>query len=73
MCGNLFGSSPKVESPKVEKVAPAPTAVQSNETQVINDVKKDNKRQRMMAQNGYEGTRSTILSEAVQGKQRLGD
>ena len=37
MCGNLFGSKPKVEAPKVEKVAPAPQAVSASDTGAADD------------------------------------
>jgi len=66
MCGNLFGSS----SPKVEKVAPAPTAVQSNEAQAVSDqVKADNRKRRAMV--GADQMRS-VLTDTAQGKQTLG-
>lgn len=67
MCGNLFGGS---SSPKVEKVAPAPTAVQSNEAQAVSDqVKSDNKKRRAMV--GADQMRS-VLTDTAQGKQTLG-
>ena len=67
MCVNLFGGS---SSPKVEKVAPAPTAVQSNETQAVGDqIKQENKRRRAMQ--GADQMRS-VLTDTAQGKQTLG-
>ena len=66
MCGNLF-SSPK---PKVEQVAPAPTAIQGSETQAVNDrIKADNKKRRAMV--GADQMRS-VLTDAAQGRQTLG-
>ena len=66
MCGNLF-SRPK---PKVEQVAPAPTAVQGSEAQAINDrTKADNRKRRSMV--GADQMRS-VLTDAAQGRQTLG-
>lgn len=66
MCGNLFGSS----KPRVEKVAPAPTAVQSSESQAVNDQIKQNNRKRRAMQ-GADQMRS-VLTDTAQGKQTLG-
>ena len=60
-------SSPK---PKVEKIAPAPTPVTSEETGAMDDrVKADNKKRRAMV--GAEQMRS-VLTDTAQGKQTLG-
>ena len=60
-------SSPK---PKVEKVTPAPTAIQSDETAAMGDrVKADNKKRRAMV--GADQMRS-VLTDTAQGKQTLG-
>lgn len=68
MCANLFGGAKK--APKVEQVAPAPTAIQSDETGAMEDrVKADNKKRRAMV--GADQMRS-VLTDAAQGKQTLG-
>ena len=67
MCGNLF-KSPK---PKVERVAPAPTAIQSNETAAIGDrVSEENRRRR--ARVGADQMRSVLTDTAQGGRQTLG-
>ena len=60
-------SSPK---PKVEQVAPSPTAVQTEESAAVNDrIKADNKKRRAMV--GADQMRS-VLTDTAQGKQTLG-
>lgn len=73
MCSNLFGGS---SSPKVEKVAPAPTQQTQSETAAVNDrVSADAKRRR--AAKGADWARNqaadTMLSQAQSGsRQTLG-
>ena len=68
MCANLF-SSPK---PKIEKVAPAPQAVTSAETD--DRAAADAERQRK--KRGYAATRvaedRNVLTDTAAGKQTLG-
>ncbi len=80
MCGSLF-HSPKVETPKVEKVAPAPQTVTSTETKAINDTAaKKEKRQRAAANTpggSAQGSRivaNSLLGQVQSGtKSKLGD
>jgi len=74
MCGNLFGSS---SSPKVEKVAPAPTAITPTDTGSQADrMAADAEKQRR--KRGYASTRvaddRSVLTDTAQGgaKQTLG-
>ena len=69
MCGNLF-SRPKVETPQVQQVAPAPQAVTGTDTQAMNDRQKKD-RDRMRARIGAAQMRS-VLTDETQGKQTLG-
>ena len=69
MCSNLFGGS---KAPKVEKVAPAPQAVTSAETD--DRAAADAERQRK--KRGYAATRvaedRNVLTDTAAGKQTLG-
>ena len=76
MCSNLF-KSPKVETPKVEKVAPAPTPVTPTDTGAMNDrVAAEAEKQRK--KRGYAATRvaedRAVLTDNAQagGRQTLG-
>jgi len=75
MCGNLFGGSKS--SPKVEKVAPAPTAITPTDTGSQADrLAADAEKQRR--KRGYASTRSAadreVLTDTAQGgaRQTLG-
>ena len=73
MCGNLFGSKPKVETPKVEKVAPAPQAVAPTDTGAMDDrVSAENEKQRR--KRGFAATRiaddRSVLTDTAQGSGR---
>lgn len=75
MCSNLFGSKPKVETPKVEKVAPAPQAVTPTDANAIGDrVTAEAEKQRK--KRGYAATRVAddrdVLTDSAQGRQTLG-
>ena len=69
MCSNLFGGS---KAPKVEKVAPAPQAVTSAESD--DRAAADAERQRK--KRGYAATRvaedRNVLTDTAAGKQTLG-
>ena len=73
MCGNLFGKSPKVEAPKVEKVAPAPQAVSQSETSAMSD-RASAEAEKMRKRRGYNATRAandrTVLTDTAQGSSR---
>ena len=75
MCGNLFGSKPKVEAPKVEKVAPAPQAVSASDTSAADD-RAAAEAERQRKKRGYAATRVAddrgVLTDTAQGKQTLG-
>ena len=69
MCSNLFGGS----SPKVEKVAPAPTQQTQSETAAVNDrVSADAKRRRAAQGADWETNQAkdTLMSEAQSGARR---
>ena len=75
MCGNLF-RKPKVETPVVEQVAPAPQAVSQPESAAISERAKDQKR-RQRAAFGADDARivanKTLLDKAQSGtRQTLG-
>lgn len=67
MCGNLFGGS---SSPKVEKVAPAPTAMSSTDTGAQQD-RMDAEAKKQRRKQGYASTRSaedrSVLTDTAQG------
>ena len=69
MCSGLF-SKPKVSTPVVEQVAPAPQNVSGSESKAVGDqLKEQNKKRRAMV--GADQMRS-VLTDAAQGKQTLG-
>ncbi len=76
MCGSLF-HSPKIETPKVEKVAPAPQAVTQSETAAMSDrAATENKRRRATRGADWARTRandSVLTDTATSGnRQTLG-
>ena len=72
MCGNLFGK-PKVKSPKVEQVAPAPTAVSQSETAAMSD-RAAAEAEKLRKRRGYNSTRvaedRAVLTDAAQSGNR---
>jgi len=72
MCANLF-SKPKVTSPTVEKVAPAPQAVSQSESAAIND-RASAEAEKMRKRRGYNSTRiandRAVLTDTAQGGNR---
>jgi len=79
MCGNLF-KSPKVETPQVQQVAPAPQSVSQPERAAIKDMAKKNRRARLEANSepgrtaGSSRVVDSLLNQAQSGtKNRLGD
>ena len=72
MCANLF-SKPKVTSPKVEKVAPAPQAVSSNESAAMSD-RAAAEAERLRKRRGFGSTRvaedRAVLTDAAQSGNR---
>lgn len=75
MCGGgLFGSK-KVEAPKVQQVAPAPTAVTNSDVGASGSADSEAARQ-ARRKRGFASTqlsnRQTALSNATSGRQTLG-
>lgn len=75
MCGGgLFGSK-KVEAPKVQQVAPAPTVVTNSDVGASGSADSEAARQ-ARRKRGFASTqlsnRQTVLSNATSGRQTLG-
>ena len=76
MCANLF-SKPKVSSPKVEQVAPAPQAVSQSESAAMSD-RAAAEAEKLRKRRGYSSTRvaedkATLMGAAQSGnRQTLG-
>ena len=72
MCSNLF-RKPKVETPTVEQVAPAPQAITPTESNAIND-RVANEKKKQQQRRGYMDTRrvanSPVLTDTAQSGQR---
>ena len=76
MCANLL-KKPKVTAPKVEQVAPAPTAVSQNESAAMSD-RAAAEAEKLRKRRGYSSTRvaedRAVLTDAAQSgtRQTLG-
>ena len=72
MCGNLF-SRPKVETPRVEQVAPAPQNVTGTDTKAMSDRAKA-EADKLRKRRGYNSTRiaddRSVLTDAAQNGSR---
>ena len=72
MCANLF-KKPKVTTPKVEQVAPAPQAVSQNESAAMSD-RAAAEAEKLRKRRGYNSTRvaedRAVLTDAAQSGNR---
>lgn len=77
MCGgSIFGGSKKVEAPKVQQVAPAPTVVSNSDTGASGsadaEAARQARRKRGFASTQLSNDRSTVLANASSGRSTLG-